>query len=121
MQRFKVLIIDDDARIIDTLTKILPQYNIHVISTDNGYDGIRIAIHEQPKLILLDYIMPDMNGLETFNQLQKNHQTAHITVIMMSSQPLNNTVPCNFLSKPFYIKKLINIISYHQNQVSEIL
>lgn len=81
----KILIINDDAAVVDLLRLFLEENNYEVLTALNGWDGINQAIKLQPHLILLDIIMPVLNGYAVCSKLKQNEQTKNIPVIFLSS------------------------------------
>jgi len=79
----RVLIIDDDTSIITELISLLqPEYRILVAK--DGMSGINRAEKYQPDLILLDFVMPDMNGFDVLSSLRKLDGVKNIPVIFMT-------------------------------------
>jgi len=86
-QKFKILAVDDEKTNLDVLIHILrEQYLVYPAKT--GEACLKKAIEIKPDLILLDIIMPDMNGFEVLQKLKADDMTEHIPVIFVSS--LNN-------------------------------
>jgi len=83
----RVLIVDDmaDAR---TLLRLLLTHKGHftVLEAENGHDALDRARTELPDLIVLDYMMPDLNGVEVCQALRKNPATACIPIIMLTAR-----------------------------------
>ena len=79
-----VLLIDDSVEILRLLEVRLRADNVHLITTTNGLDGLRIATERRPALILLDLDMPMMDGFEVLRELKDNASTANIPVIVIS-------------------------------------
>jgi len=80
-----VLVIDDTQANLSVLLSVLNQHNLKVLSAKNGSMGIKRAEIMQPDLILLDIMMPDMDGFEVCNILKSQDSTKDIPVIFMSS------------------------------------
>ncbi|MEA4987365.1 MAG: diguanylate cyclase [Anaerovorax sp.] len=78
-----ILAIDDSAFNIHTLTSFL-QNDYHIISAQSGKEGIQLAMQHLPTLILLDIEMPEMNGFEVLEELQKNERVNRIPVIFLT-------------------------------------
>jgi twitching motility two-component system response regulator PilH len=57
-----------------------------VITAENGREGLNMAIAEQPDVILMDIVMPDMNGFQATRQIARGTDTKHIPVIIVSSK-----------------------------------
>jgi DNA-binding response OmpR family regulator len=84
----RVLVIDDDASLQRQVSFHLEhkQDNITVFQALNGIEGIEQAIQLQPDLIILDWMLPDINGPEVLIRLKSNDQTKNIPVLMLSSR-----------------------------------
>lgn len=79
-----ILVVDDQATIIRIMSNILrPTYDVCVAT--NGRKAIEIAKEQRPDLILLDNMMPEMTGVETCLELQKDEQTRSIPVIFVTA------------------------------------
>jgi len=85
--RKKILVIDDSPTLLKFITKHLSAHveNYEVITTLNGGAGLESAQRETPDLILLDFMLPDMNGEGVCEQLAADPRTASIPVVLMSS------------------------------------
>ena len=57
-----------------------------VITADNGRDGVSMAVSEQPDVVLMDIVMPDMNGFQATRQIARGADTKHTPVIIVSSK-----------------------------------
>lgn len=82
----KVLCVDDSASDLSIMQKILAAANINVVLASNGKEAIQYAVTEQPDLIFLDIIMPDMDGYAVMRELKKTPETKVIPVIFVSSK-----------------------------------
>ncbi|HHP7232969.1 MAG TPA: response regulator [Xenococcaceae cyanobacterium] len=83
----KILLIDDDDDIREA-TQICLEItgDWEIMTASSGREGLTQAIANQPDVILLDVMMPDMDGLETFAQLQANNATKNIPVILLTAK-----------------------------------
>jgi CheY-like chemotaxis protein len=83
----RILLIDDedDIREVASLT-LEATAGWEVITANSGANGIRAAIAEQPEAILMDVMMPEMDGPTTFREMQKNPLIAHIPVILLTAK-----------------------------------
>ncbi len=79
-----ILHVDDEYIILSTLKLILESLGLDVIQANTGPDGIKIAAKEKPSLILLDAMMPVMDGYETCIKLKRDPKTKDIPVIMLT-------------------------------------
>ncbi len=108
MGRKKILLVDDEEDIIKMNMLRLIESNYEVISASDGKEGFEKAEKEIPDLILLDVMMPRMDGLQTLEKLKSNSKTSHIPVIMLSGtgekEALNRarvSGAADFIDKPF--------------------
>ena len=79
----KVLIIDDETANIIALTNILSQ-EYDILASKNGKDAITLAEEHMPEVVLLDVLMPDMDGYEVITELKRSERTQHIPVIFIT-------------------------------------
>ena len=84
MSMLKVLLVDDEPDILEFLKYNLEANGFMVITTDNGISALEIAEKERPDIIVLDVMMPQMDGIEVCNQLrEKKHFQNTIKVRMV--------------------------------------
>ena len=85
--KHRILIIDDedDIRAVAALT-LEAIAGWQVITAASGVEGIRKAIQEQPEAILMDVMMPDMDGPTTFREMQRRREIAHIPVLLLTAK-----------------------------------
>lgn len=81
-----VLIVDDSPTEVHVLRGILTKLGHTVHHAENGERGVEMATEVKPDLILMDVVMPGMNGFQATRQLSKNSQTAHIPVIIVTTK-----------------------------------
>jgi len=103
----KILIVDDDKSIRQIL-EIALEDNWIVAMASSGDEGIKLAIQEKPDLILLDQMMPGLDGLSTLKELRANDDTAKIPVIFLTAkvqardmQEYDGLDVVGVMSKPF--------------------
>jgi len=109
----KILLVEDEPDIIRLVKFTLEQRNFEVVATSNGLAAIEIASTEKPDLILLDVMMPVINGYETCGRLKKNEKTKSIPVIILSAKAQKKEVDralrvgaADFIAKPFSPREL---------------
>lgn len=83
----KVLVADDEKNVRLSLVYILFDAGYDVIEPEDGAAAVRKAVLEQPDLILLDVMMPVMNGFEVLKQLRENPATESIPVVLLTALP----------------------------------
>ena len=81
----KILFVDDDPHIIQLYSAVFVASNINYTIARNGLEALEKAERERPSLILLDIMLPDLNGLDVLKKLKQNPQTANIPVWMISN------------------------------------
>jgi two-component system, OmpR family, alkaline phosphatase synthesis response regulator PhoP len=115
--RTKILIVDDEPNIVRTLKDRLEMNDYNVITGSNGREGLDKAIEEKPDIILLDVIMPLMDGLEMLEALRRNSECDGISVIMLTArsqtQDIARAKACgieDYIVKPFDLSELLEKI-----------
>jgi twitching motility two-component system response regulator PilH len=86
MKKLKVLIVDDSAADTRQAATLLENAGHKVIAASNGYDGMSMARSEMPDLILMDIVMPGINGFQATRQLTSDFATRNIPVIVVSGK-----------------------------------
>lgn len=84
-RRAKILLVDDDPDFVEATKVVLESQPYEVITALGGEEGLKKAREEKPDLILLDVIMPDIDGFQVCQQLKKDLQLSQIPVIMITS------------------------------------
>lgn len=110
--RPRVLVVDDDPTIVKLIEKGLGGEGYEVISATNGYDAGRKTAKFSPELILLDYMLPDIDGVQVYRSLRESEDTASIRFVVITSfddieklkGEFGEQVPV--LAKPFTIEDL---------------
>jgi len=82
----QILIIDDDQDSLKLISLVLRRQEYRVVIANDGKSGLEMALLDQPDLILLDVMMPDMNGLEVCRRLRGQPVTAEIPIIMFTAK-----------------------------------
>ena len=86
MPKHKILLIDDDRELVELLTEYLASEGFELVSCFDGISGLEKAYDDSIDLILLDVMMPDLDGFATFQKLQANQQTKDIPVILLTAK-----------------------------------
>ena len=112
----KVLIIDDEKAILDSLSSILEDEGFHVSKATDGKEGLALFEREKPEIVLLDVWMPEMDGLEVLKKIRKQDRNAMVIVIS-GHGTISTAVEAvkigayDFLEKPLSIDKVLEVIS----------
>lgn len=79
-----VLVVDDSRTQLYAMEKMLTTAGITTITAENGKQGILMARHKRPDIILMDIVMPEINGFQATRYLSRHADTAHIPIIIVS-------------------------------------
>ena len=82
----RILIVDDSPTEMYKLTGMLEKHGHEVLKAENGGDGVALARQELPDAVLMDIVMPGLNGFQATRQLTKDSDTAHIPVIVITTK-----------------------------------
>ena len=82
----RILIVDDSPTEMFKLTGMLEKHGHVVLKAENGADGVALARQEKPDAVLMDIVMPGLNGFQATRQLTKGPDTSHIPVIMVTTK-----------------------------------
>ena len=120
----KILLVEDDPAILEGLTALLRAENYETISAGDGEKGLALALKESPDLIILDIMLPKMNGIEVLQTL-RNREKCKVPVIMLTSrkEEIDRVMGLEFgaddyITKPFSTRELIARIKAVLRRVS---
>lgn len=82
----RILIVDDSPTEVKKMSSLLEKYQHDVLSADNGADGVAKARAEKPDLVLMDVVMPGLNGFQATRQLTRSPETQHIPVVIVTTK-----------------------------------
>lgn len=107
----KILVVDDETKIVDILTFNLRKEGYETIEANDGEAGLALALSENPDLVILDIMMPKMDGYEVCKELRK---TSQVPVIMLTAKAEEADKVFSFelgaddyITKPFGVKELL--------------
>jgi two-component system alkaline phosphatase synthesis response regulator PhoP len=83
----KALVVDDEQSLLNMYESSLKMAGMEVVTASDGPSGIEIAKQEKPAIILLDIIMPKMNGLDVLKALKEAPETKDIPVMLLTNLP----------------------------------
>ena len=121
MNKKKVLVADDEIHIVHVVALKLRNNGFDVITAENGAESLKLALSEKPDIVITDFQMPAMTGMEMIEELRKHDDMLNVPVIMLTARGFaideNQKQKLNIskcISKPFSPKELLN-------QVEEVL
>lgn len=82
----KVLVVDDSASQLASHQRVLEANGYHVITAKDGNEGVIMAETEQPDLVLMDVVMPEVNGFQATRKLSRGEKTKDIPVIIVTTK-----------------------------------
>jgi two-component system alkaline phosphatase synthesis response regulator PhoP len=114
---YTVLVIDDTRKVVEIIKFILEQEGYRVLTATDPYEGIRLAQSKPVDLILLDIMMPLMDGYQVFEILKREERTKDIPVIMLTARAIIMITPRDFfyglygfIAKPFTKRELLEVV-----------
>jgi DNA-binding response OmpR family regulator len=113
----KILIVDDEKLILISTKIVLESVGYEVLTATSGEDGIEVCRAENPALVLLDIMMPGIDGWETLSRLKSSPETDEIPIIIFTArehsrgkQLAREMGAADYFPKPFEPDELINIV-----------
>ena len=115
MSKSRILLVDDEPDIIETISFMLQSRNYLVSVASGGQEGINKAKTEHPDLLLLDIMMPDVNGYDVCMKLKSDEDTKDIPIIMLTAKGESEAVlkshsigADDYVVKPFSLPTLLS-------------
>lgn len=107
-QNPKILVIDDDTELTQSLMTHLKKKGYYAVGAYSGREGLELIPSVKPDLIILDIIMPEMDGYEVLKEIKKKPSTQNITVILLTAKGLDEDIQKgldlgadDYITKPF--------------------
>ena len=92
----KVLIVDDSITILEIVKKFIGNRNYEIITANNGVSGLKMAEQEKPDVILLDIMLPKMDGYEVCRRIRKNADLAKTKILLFSVKSDKNSMEIGY-------------------------
>ncbi|TVQ67383.1 MAG: DNA-binding response regulator [Balneolaceae bacterium] len=124
-----ILVVDDEKDLLDLIEYNLKKEGYLVLKAENGEDGIALARDERPSLVLLDIMMPEVDGIEVCRRMRKDKELKLIPIIFLTARSDEKTEiegldigADDFITKPISTSKLISRINavmrrYDENEI----
>lgn len=117
-EKKRILCIEDEAEMIDLTRLVLEREGYQVFGAVGGRLGLELIRQEKPDLILLDLMMPDVDGWEVYRQVKADKELAHIPVVIVTAraQSIDKVLGLqvakvdDYITKPFGPRELLNSI-----------
>src|SRR5690349_8893586 len=114
MSRSTVLVIDDEKDLLELVRYNLEKEHLDVITATDGASGLEIGLRHKPDLVLLDLMMPGMNGMEVCKQLRSDARTSRVPIIMLTAKASETDKIVglemgadDYITKPFSVRELL--------------
>ena len=110
----KILVVDDERTIVETIDELLTWDGHTVLTASNGVSALEILESDRPDIVLLDFMMPLKDGIETLRVIRDNERLASLPVVLMTAAPMS--IPADaprydlLLVKPFNAQVLRDAI-----------
>ncbi|HSX39056.1 MAG TPA: response regulator [Candidatus Saccharimonadales bacterium] len=119
----KILIVEDEPELLTAVAEKLESTQYQLFYAHNGEEGLRMAMSEKPDLILLDLIMPVMNGQDMLENLRNNDWGKSVPVIILTNVDPNDTTIDNVVKNTpaYYFIKSNTTLEEIADKVSELL
>ncbi len=115
--RQRVLVVDDDEHIQKSLSQYLEMEDFDVDVASSGPQALEQARRQTPDLVLLDIMMPEMDGFEVVERLRQQPSTQHVPIILLTARGQDTDVikgyhmgVSSYLTKPFNLDELVDTI-----------
>ena len=123
MSKFKIMVVEDDEGLLELECILLTSHGYQVCGMRNGEEALECLEKEMPDLVLLDVMMPGVDGFEVCRQIKSNPVTSHITVILLTAKKgIEDMVKGeaveadHYLTKPFKSEVVIETIQNFLNR-----
>ncbi|MEN9998582.1 MAG: hypothetical protein RI922_1572 [Bacteroidota bacterium] len=123
MEGIKILIVDDEPNIVLSLDYLVRKKGYTPFIARNGSEALAIAEKEKPNLVVLDIMMPDIDGYEVCKQIKSNTSLTHTKIIFLSAKSRQEDIEKGlamgadqYVTKPFSTKQIMQEIINLLNQ-----
>jgi DNA-binding response OmpR family regulator len=114
-----VLVIDDDPSVRRLVCDVLEAYGYHATACEDGFSGLRAVAAERPDCVVLDVMMPGLDGHDVLSRIRATAEGARLPVVMLTAAADDDHAwrawtegVDYFLAKPFEPDELLNFLSY---------
>jgi DNA-binding response OmpR family regulator len=114
----KVLIVEDDEDIRDFVVSLLSRAGYEVLAEDNGHAGLASALREQPDLVILDWMMPGLTGVEVCRAMRADIRGNGLPILLLTSRAQEADIDQAFTAgvddymvKPFEGRELVSRVT----------
>lgn len=120
----RILVVEDSPTLLYMVSRMLSEGGYQVLTATDGEEAMSLAIQEHPSLVLLDVILPKLNGYQVCRRMKSTPATAQIPVIMITSKTKDNDRRWgleqgadDYVTKPFDARELLEVVDRFVPQV----
>jgi CheY-like chemotaxis protein len=113
----KVLIVDDDSGIRKLLSRFLEREGFNPVEAENGLDGVELAKKEHPDIIIMDVMMPQMDGLTAARLIKFYKPLSQVPIIFLTAKDEEKEIELAeaaraeaYITKPFDVRQVIEVV-----------
>lgn len=113
----RILVVDDSPTVVQVVRQMLVEGHYDVLSASDGEEAIRVATDHHPDLVLLDIILPKLNGYQVCRQIKSSPETARIPVVMITRKAKEEDRQWGveqgadaYIPKPFNAQDLLDVV-----------
>ena len=114
---YKILLVDDEPDILEFLSYNLKKEGYNVFTANNGKEAVTVAKKETPHLIILDVMMPDMDGFETIRRIREMEQFTSLPIIALTAKAMKGdrekcmqSGASDYIAKPVDVEQLKSLL-----------
>lgn len=126
MTKKRILIAEDDPLNMQLVREILKIHGYEVVEALNGREAVELAKSTKPDLILMDMMMPEMNGFEATRALRTDDSMRKVPIISLTASAMKGDIDdilaagCDaYMSKPFKIPELLQLLDKYLTEIQE--
>jgi len=114
MDKKRILIVDDEPDLVETLKVRLGQENYECLAANDGHNGLELALTQKPDLVILDIMLPGIDGFEVCRRIKSDASTSHVPVLILTARADDasrlsgyESQADDYLTKPFSVRELV--------------
>lgn len=123
----KVLVVDDNRTYLEAISSLLSESGLEVSTAMDGVEAMDIIRQQKPDVVVLDIVMPGMNGYEVCREVKKDESTKHIRIVVCSTKDqvfdiewAKRNQADAYVTKPFKPQELLATIKQQLREIKEI-
>jgi two-component system response regulator VicR len=123
MSKPKILIVEDELSLVEALSRKFTKAGYEVLEANDGEAGLKIGLEEKPDVVMLDILMPKMDGMETMKQIRQDKKWGkHVPIIMLTNinDPTTVSEAANYQIYDFLVKtdwRLDDVVNLVQSKL----